>query len=185
MNVIVSLLRGINVSGQKKVPMKELKTLYEELGFSDVTTYIQSGNVVFTTREKALDKLPQKIEKKIEEHFGFDVSVVHRTPQELKAVLETNPFLNETGLQENKLYVAFMAAEPDAGLVEKAQVYQTLADRFSVIGKETYLYLPEGYGNSKLHNNFFESKLKTVATTRNWRTVNILHDMAVALQSKK
>lgn len=185
MKVIVSLLRGINVSGQKKVPMKELKTLYEELGFTDVSTYIQSGNVIFGTTEKALDKLPQKVEQKIKAHFGFDVSVIHRTPEQLKAVLQNNPFLDEKDLQENKLYVAFMAGTPEAAHVEKAQAYQTEADRFAVIGQETYLYLPDGYGNSKLHNNFFESKLKTVATTRNWRTVNILYNMALTAQTKK
>lgn len=185
MKVIVSLLRGINVSGQKKVPMKELKTLYEELGFTDVSTYIQSGNVIFGTTEKALDKLPKKVEQKIKAHFGFDVSVIHRTPEQLKAVLQNNPFLNEKDLQENKLYVAFMAGTPEAAHVEKAQTYQTEADRFAVMGQETYLYLPDGYGNSKLHNNFFESKLHVVATTRNWRTVNILYNMALTAQTKK
>lgn len=185
MKVIVSLLRGINVSGQKKVPMKELKALYEALGFGHVSTYIQSGNVIFTTTEKAVDKLPQKVERKIREHFGFDVSVIHRTPEELERVLAGNPFLAEKDLQENKLYVAFMANAPDAALVDKAQAYQTPADRFAVIDRETYLYLPDGYGNSKLHNNFFESKLKQVATTRNWRTVNILYNMALEVQTRQ
>lgn len=183
MKVMVSLLRGINVSGQKKLPMKELKALYEALGFTDVSTYIQSGNVIFTSTEKDVDKLPQKIEKKIKDHFGFDVSVLNRTPDELKQVLENNPFLAEADLQENKLYVTFMAGAPDAALVEKAQAYQTQADRFSVRGQETYLYLPGGYGNSKLNNNFFESKLKTLATTRNWRTVNILYNLATGAPS--
>ena len=185
MGVIISMLRGINVSGQKKVPMKELKTLYEGLGFTNVSTYIQSGNVIFETGEKKADALPKKIEKAIHDHFGFEVSVIHRTPKELKAVLDGNPFLAGTEVQADKLYVTFLAQEPLPELVEKAQAHQTDADRFAVLNRETYLYLPDGYGRTKLHNNFMESKLKVTATTRNWKTVNELYNLAQALHTQK
>ena len=182
MGVIISMLRGINVSGQKKVPMKELKALYEELGFTRVSTYIQSGNVVFETREKT-DGLVRKIEKALHAHFGFEVSVIHRTPEELATVLENNPFLKEKDLQADKLYVSFLAETPGAEHIEKARAYQTGADRFEVSGRETYLYLPDGYGRTKFHNNFMEGKLKVTATTRNWKTVNELYTMARNLQT--
>lgn len=184
MNVVISMLRGINVSGHKKVPMKELKALYEDLGFSRVSTYIQSGNVLFATDSKTPEKLPGQVEQKIKTHFGFDVPVIHRTPEELYTVLHHNPFLTEKEVQLNKLYVAFMATAALPEHIEKAQAYQTPADRFAVIGKETYLYLPDGYGTGKLHNNFFEAKLKVQATTRNWNTVNRLHELALELQTR-
>lgn len=185
MQTIISMLRGINVSGQKKVPMKELKALYEGLGFADVSTYIQSGNVIFRTAEKKTDTLPKKIENAIRDHFGFDVSVIHRTPKELDDVLKKNPYLQEKDLQPEKLYVSFLAGVPLPEHIEKALTYQTQADRFTVIDREVYLYLPDGYGQTKLHNNFMESKLKITATTRNWKTVNELFTLGTAAQTKK
>jgi len=185
MTTIISMLRGINVSGQKKVPMKELKALYEGLGFADVTTYIQSGNVIFRTAEKKVDSLPKKIGDAIRAHFGFDVSVINRTPDEFGHVLKNNPYLQEKELQTEKLYVSFLDEIPKPEHIEKALTHQTQADRFTVLEREVYLYLPDGYGKTKLHNNFMESKLKTVATTRNWKTVNELYAMATAAQTKK
>ncbi len=185
MKVIVSLLRGINVSGQKKVPMKELKTLYEELGFTDVSTCIQSGNVIFCTTEKALDKLPQKVEQKIKAHFGFDVSVIHRTPEQLKAVLQNNPFLDEKDLQENKLYVAFMVEHAGGGPHRKSP---NLPNRSRPLCRDGARNLPlpaRWLWQQQTAQHFFESKLHVVATTRNWRTVNILYNMALTAQTKK
>lgn len=173
MNTYLSLLRGINVSGQKKVPMADLRALYETLKFENVSTYIQSGNVVFQSKEK-IEKLSPKIEKAIQEKFHFEVPVIHKIATDLEKVLKENPFLKEKDLQENKLYVAFLYDEPSKDLVEKIQTYQTPADRFAIIGTNVYLYCPNGYGNTKLNNNFFENKLKVKATTRNWRSVNEL-----------
>jgi len=173
--ILLSLLRGINVGG-RKVPMADLRILYEELGLKNITTYIQSGNVIFESKvaNKALEK---KIEKKIKVKFGFDVSVITRTKEELNAVIKENPFTKENNIELEKLYVIFLGEIPDPVLLKKLIESDLGPERFIVCGKTIYLYCPVGYGEAKLNNNFFEKKLKVVATTRNWRTTNILLDM--------
>lgn len=178
MTTYISILRGINVSGQKKVPMKELLALYESLGFSDLHTYIQSGNVVFKSAEKKPEALVRQIEEKIKGHFGFEVPVIIRTVEELKKIRASNPFLKEPGIEEDKLHVTFLDQLPQQPQVDKLMTYDFSPDRFILRGLEVYVYCPNGYGRTKIHNNFFEGKLKTGATTRNWKTVNTLVEMA-------
>lgn len=174
MSILLAMLRGINVSGQKKVPMAELKQLFEDMKFKNTRTYIQSGNVVFESKETDEAVLSKKIGKKILEKFGFEVPVVIRTAEEIATVLKKNPFLKEKGVAEDRLYVSFLAEIPAKELLEKIKVPDGTSDRFIISGKEVYLYCPGGYGETKLSNNFFESKLKVKATTRNWRTTNEL-----------
>lgn len=178
MTTYISILRGINVSGQKKVPMKELLALYESLGLSDVSTHIQSGNVVFKSAEKKPETLVGQIEEKIMRHFGFGVPVIIRTADELKRIRSSNPFLKETDIEEDKLHVTFLDQLPQQPQVDKLMAYDFTPDRFILKGLEVYVYCPNGYGRTKIHNNFFEGKLKTGATTRNWKTVNTLVEMA-------
>lgn len=178
MATYISILRGINVSGQKKVPMKELHSLYQSLGFSDVATYIQSGNVVFKTVDKNPKDLVSLIEEKINGHFGFRVPVLVRSAEEMKQVLGSNPFLAEKGIEEDKLHVTFLDELPVQANIDKLNSYDFPPDRFTLSGKEVYVYCPNGYGRTKIHNNFFENKLKVGATTRNWKTVNTLAEMA-------
>lgn len=156
--------------------MADLKILYEEADFSNVTTYIQSGNVIFETAYSP-EKSISTIEKKIRDQYGFDVTVLIKTAEELEKVLQENPYLSEKNVQENKLYVTFLAEESSPERLQKIQSFQSAADRFSITGKNIYLYCPDGYGTSKLSNNFFENQLKVRATTRNWRSVNILCKM--------
>lgn len=177
MSKIVSLLRGINVSGHRKLPMKELKALYEELGFKDVQTYIQSGNVVFNPGKVALKSIPAKIEKAILDAYGYDVPVIVCSPEQWEEVMENNPFLKEKGLDVDKLYVSLLDATPAKGLEEKIDTAAYLPDRFIISGTAIYQYFPEGYGRTKLTNTFFENKLKVKATTRNWRTMTVLREM--------
>jgi uncharacterized protein (DUF1697 family) len=173
--VFLSLLRGVNVGG-KKVPMADLRNLYEELGFKNVTTYIQSGNVIFESKTAA-GATSKKIEKKIFETFGFSISVIIRTKEELVSIISKNPFLKEKNIAEEKLYVIFLAETPDPELTKKAIEADYGPERFVIKEKTIYLYCPVGYGEAKLNNNFFEKKLKVAATTRNWRTTNILLGM--------
>ncbi len=176
METFISILRGINVSGQKKIIMLELKALYEELGLKSVTTYIQSGNVIFkSVDEKNLNK---KIETKIFEKYNFIVPVIVRKLDEIKNTLEFNPFLKEDNIDLSKLHVTFLEEEASAENIEKLTEIDQKPDLFKVNKKEIYLYTPNGYGNTKLKNNFFEKKLKTNATTRNWKTVNELFKKA-------
>src|SRR5580698_4844358 len=101
METVISILRGINVSGKNKIPMVELKALYEKSGFKNVTTYIQSGNVVFSSKESDLKELPSKIQQIVFKKFGFNVPVIVRTVDEMQKVVELNPLLkkNNVGVQ--------------------------------------------------------------------------------------
>ena len=179
MPIIISMLRGINVSGQKRVPMAELKELYEDLKFKNVTTYIQSGNVVFSSDISDAKVLLKKIEEKIFKQFGFEVPVIIRTPKEMQSAIKNNPFLKEKNIDAERLYITFLSDTPAKDKLEKIQEYHFEPDRFIIKGKEVYLYCPISYGNSKLNNNFFENKLKITATTRNWKTVNELVRIAL------
>jgi uncharacterized protein (DUF1697 family) len=174
----VALLRGINVGGKHSVPMKELAALFAKCGCSDVATYIQSGNVVFCSTENSkLDEalLASRIEKK----FGFPVPVVLRTADELEAVIHRNPF-PKADPDKERMHVSFLASEPTAAQISSLDPNRSPGDTFKVLGREIYLLLPNGAGNSKLTNAYFDSKLKTTSTARNWRTVLKLAEMARA-----
>jgi len=172
MPVFLSILRGINVSGHRKVPMVELKTLYEELNFKNITTYIQSGNVVFNASNGK--DLSKQIEQKISKKYNFDVPIIIRTVDEMQNVLNNNPFLKSKNIDLEKLHITYLADNPLSENLDKIKTYNYEPDLFHIIGKEIYLYCPNGYGNTKLNNAFFENKLKVTATTRNWRTTNEL-----------
>lgn len=174
----IAILRGINVSGQKKILMTELKDLLATQGLDQVQTYIQSGNIVFRYRENMdNESLEQKIEKAIDVKFNFEVPVVVRRLEELKKIVADNPFLNEKNMDESKLHITFLAQIPDAAYIKDIQKISYSPDRFILGEKEIYLYCPVNYGNTKLSNTFFERKLKTNATTRNWKTVNKLIEL--------
>lgn len=178
MKTYISLLRGINVSGQRKIRMSDLQALYSELGFEQVTTFIQSGNVIFGSVESISDKeVSDKIEQAIAKEFSFEVPVTVRSVEEIKNILVSNPFVNR-GLDEGKLHVTFLADAPEKQLVNSMDQYDFSPDNFVITGKDVFLYCPGGYGKTKLSNAFFEQKLKVKATTRNWRTVNKLFEIA-------
>lgn len=173
MKPFLSILRGINVSGQKKIQMAELKTLYEELKFKNITTYIQSGNVVF--KNKSANGLSEMIEQKIFEKYNFNVPVIIRRVDEMQNIINNNPFLKEKEIDISKLHVVYLAENPIQGNIDKIKELNFEPDKFYISGKEVYVYCPNGYGSTKLANNFFENKLKVNATTRNWRTTNELN----------
>ncbi|WP_421829540.1 DUF1697 domain-containing protein [Larkinella sp.] len=177
----LAILRGINVSGQKKVQMNELKHLFEELNCRQVKTYIQSGNVVFTHSAADEEQLARQIEQKIEETFGFQVPVLTRSLGELADIVAQNPFLEEEHTEVDKLHVTFLSNAPDTLNLDKIKDLSLGTDRFVLSGKELYVYCPGGYGNTKLSNTFFENKLRVTATTRNWKTVRELLKMMQSL----
>ena len=154
--------------------MAGLKALYEELGFTHVVTYIQSGNVIFQTKKKSDTALAAQLETAIKAQYGFDVPVVIRTVPEMKAVIANNPFLDEKDTDIERTYVTFLAEVPSEAALAKAATYNYTPDRFIIKGKEVYLHIPVSYGETKLSNTFLEKVLNVPATTRNWRTVNKL-----------
>ncbi len=170
MTIFLSILRGINVSGHKQIKMTDLKILYENLGFKNITTYIQSGNVIF---ENATAKgISERIEKNIEAKYGFNVPIIIRSIDEMKEVINRNPFLKEKNIELEKLHITYLEKDPMQENLDKLKDLNYDPDRFYISGKEIYLYCPNGYGNTKLNNTFFENKLKVKATTRNWKTTN-------------
>jgi uncharacterized protein (DUF1697 family) len=179
MQICIAILRGINVSGQKKILMADLKELFDNLKFQDVKTYIQSGNVVFRTQSKLSDiEIAEKIEKAIEKKYHFYVPVVIRNKDELKNIIASNPFVKQKNIDLKKLHVTFLSEIPTKENVESVVNTNFSPDQFIISGKEIYLHIPASYGETKLSNNFFEKKLKVKATTRNWNTVNKLFEIA-------
>ena len=179
MPVYVSMLRGINVSGHKQIKMSRLQELFEALGFGQVKTYIQSGNVVFRARQNSPQDVSRKIEEKILSDFGFSVPVISKTPAELGKTLQDNPFLKKRGVDLSKLHVTFLSQAPAETGLKKLEALKAGPDQWQCRVREIYLYCPDGYGRTKLSNNALEKVLMVTATTRNWRTVNQLYQMAV------
>ena len=180
MHTYISLLRGINVSGQKKILMSDLKRLYEDLKFKNVRTYIQSGNVVFQYKKEDAQKLSTTIQQKIFQQYNFDVAIFNITPEDLKEIIINNPFLNQKNIDQERVYVSFLSGVPEQEKIDKLMPFDFAPDSFFIHEKTVYIHCPVSYGNSKLNNNFFENKLKLVATTRNWKTLLKLKEIAAA-----
>jgi uncharacterized protein (DUF1697 family) len=179
MKKYISMLRGINVSGQKKVKMNDLKTLYESLKFANVKTYIQSGNVIFESSIFDVDKIKQIIEQKVEETFGYSVSVIIRTDKEFENIVKGNPFIDHKSAEEDTTFlVTFLSDAPPISIVKIVKQFVNKPEALEIRGKEIYLHCPNGYGKSKLSNNFIERKLNVTATTRNWKTVKKLYELS-------
>ena len=176
-DVSVASLRGINVGGKNRLPMKDLAAMFVEAGCEDVRTYIQSGNVVFRADSTLADDAPSLIHASILSRFGYDIPVVTRRADELEAVVEANPFLR-AGAETDKLHVVFLADEPDAERVEALDPDRSPPNEFAVRGREVYLHCPNGMARSKLTNSYFDSTLSTVSTMRNWKTVGKLLELA-------
>lgn len=176
MNKFIALLRGINVSGQKQIKMADLQSLFESINFSEVKTYIQSGNVIFSAKEKDSTKLEKKISFAIKKRFGFEINVIIISSTELKNLINKNPFINKK-IDIEKLYVVFLSNSPDKENIKNLNASDFSPEEYFLDDKSIYLFVPNGYGRAKLNNNYFESKLKVPATTRNWRTVRTLFEL--------
>lgn len=193
MKTFISLLRGVNVSRQNRINMLGLKRLYGSLDLVNVVTYIQSGNVVFDTGENDPTKITRSIEEAITRSFGGEVRVILRDKDSTNKILGSNPFLNQRNADPENLYVTFLSdtpsklvlkemispppdPRPEAGEIINLGSWRK--DEFIIHGKEVYLFCPNGYGKTKFSNTFFEKKLSVSATTRNWKTVNALCEIA-------
>lgn len=190
----ISILRGINVSGHKLIKMDVLRKSYENLGFHNVVTYLQSGNIIFSakktvtneaTQEEAVAKnaapeeaspkeLARTISRQIEKDFGFDVPVIVLSANQLNEVIENNPFAEDSTKDKTFLHVTFLSSFPGDVNIHALEEKKQGDEEVSLVGNAVYLYCPHGYGRTKLTNNFLETKLKVIATTRNWKTVNEL-----------
>jgi uncharacterized protein (DUF1697 family) len=180
----VALLRGINVGGHRLIKMPELQRLFEAMGFGRVRTYIQSGNVVFTSAaDDPPEPLRQRIEREIAARFGFPVTVVLRTAAALERIITDCPFAAGALAEGENLYLALLADAPSLEGVERLRAYDGGSDEARVAGREVYLLYRRSMRDTPLTNAFLERTLGVAATTRNWRTMRTLAEMASATEA--
>jgi uncharacterized protein (DUF1697 family) len=173
MTKFVALVRGINVGGKTKVPMADLKQLFADLGYSDISTYINSGNVFFSTRARSRDRICAAVERSIVDKTGVSTKVVLRTPAELQTVIAGNPLAGK-GLEVGHLAVTFLNGAPAADSA-KALARIPGDDEFVLTGSDLYLHCPAGFAETKMTVGAIERAVGGLtATTRNWRTVTKL-----------
>jgi uncharacterized protein (DUF1697 family) len=168
MNKYAAFLRGINVGGHHIVKMEELRAVLSSIGLENVKTYIQSGNVIFETAEKAVEALTGKIERKLFEWLGFEVKVMLRTIPELIAAARRNPFSES---EEVKVYVTFLPDAPDEDAVHAVEALSNELESFRIKDRELYSSLDRSVKKSLFTGNFTEKHLKMSGTTRNLRTI--------------
>lgn len=174
----VAFLRGINVGGHRKIRMQDLKLSLTKIGLNDVETYIQSGNIVFKTLGDQADNLSKEIEASIEKDFGFDVKVIVKNGVQLKEIISNNPYLSNESADINKCYLTLLSDIPKKEQAELLNALKFPYDEFHLMDDIIYLYCTNGYGKTKLSNDFFEKKLKLVASTRNWKTMLKMLEMS-------
>ncbi|NQU33219.1 MAG: DUF1697 domain-containing protein [Bacteroidetes bacterium] len=180
MTTYISVLRGINVGGKRKILMADLKKLYLSLGFQNITTYIQSGNVIFdypTSTDN--ENFENNIQEAILQLYGFDVPVIIRKSEELQQIFNSNPFIKTEDFDINKLHLTFLKKKPEKENIDGLALIDTSPGKYQIIDKDIYIYCNGRTIDSKLTNKLFENKLKVRATNRNWNTVTKLHELII------
>jgi uncharacterized protein (DUF1697 family) len=185
MAMVIAMLRGVNVGGHNKIKMEALRALCKSLKLRDACTYVQSGNVIFRTEEKDLELLAERIQRKIEQRFGFRPEVILRTLGELKAVIARNPFAKRRDIEPGKLLVFFLTGDPGSEIRGKIMNIKTEPEELYFDGRELYIHFPNGMGRSKMSWPKIEKALKTAATGRNWNSVTMMLEMAEKLEASE
>lgn len=183
MDVVVSLLRSVNLGAHNRVSMADLRELFESLKLRNPQTYIQSGNIVFQTAEKDQVRLASRIETGIQRRFGFQSKVILRTLAEMKNVVAKNPFAGRPEIEPNRLLVTFLARDPTSGAKEKVLKIKTDPEELKIEGREVYIYYPNGLARPKIPWTAIEKALDTPGTGRNWNTVMKLVEIAASMQN--
>jgi uncharacterized protein (DUF1697 family) len=174
---LVALLRGINVGSAKQVPMPRLRQVLEALGYSDVETYLRSGNVALSCDLAAAETAVEDIEAAIVAEFGFDSRVVVRTAAQLDAAMAADP-LKEAATDGSRHFVAFLSARPEPALAAALEAVDYGPDQLRIVGDHVYLWCPAGLTGGLAGKVNFDRALQVVATVRNWNTVEKLADLA-------
>jgi uncharacterized protein (DUF1697 family) len=184
MTVYVSMLRAVNVGGSSRIKMDALQRVYESLGFADVRTLLQSGNVVFRSTLDGRERLAKRIVQELERQLGLRIEVMLRTLAEVESIVERGPVLAARA-DPSKLLVMFLSSVPSAAAqaaLLKWHKSKELPEMLELRGPEIYLYYPNGVGRSKLTSAVIESKLDTWGTARNWNTLVKLVEIGRALE---
>ncbi|HEX8196491.1 MAG TPA: DUF1697 domain-containing protein [Pyrinomonadaceae bacterium] len=170
MTKYVAFLRGINVGGRTSIKMETLREVFASLGFQNIKTYIQSGNVIFETAEADGDKLAAEIESAVEKEF-FKTNVMVRSAEEIEEAIKNNPFADEE-FDEKLFHLVFLSEKLSDEKAEMLLSNNRDTEKFAVRNREVYCLLRDGVADSLLGKKYIDNKLKTPATARNWRTVN-------------
>jgi uncharacterized protein (DUF1697 family) len=179
------MLRGVNVGGHNKVNMSALRALFESLKFEAPQTYVQSGNIIFRSKEKISPALAKKIQNAIEREFGCRPEVILRTPEELRKVIAASPFESRHKLEPGKILVTFLDGEPGPEAHSVLLSLKSYPEELHLKGRELYIYFPNGAGRSKLPWSSLAKHLKTVGTARNWNSVAKILAIAEELEAGK
>lgn len=171
MNTYIAILRGINVGGNRKLPMAELRELLGSLGFQDIRTYIQSGNIIFTSDLSDTKQLETIISESIQSKYDYNVPTIVKTIAQWEQAIVNNPY---KGKDIKRVLFTFLKEIPEVTIPQ----HVSENDEYQLIHDVVHLHCPNGYGNTKLNNNFFEKQLGIIATTRNWNTVEKLLQLA-------
>jgi uncharacterized protein (DUF1697 family) len=166
-----ALLRGINVGGNKKVPMADLRAMTAKLGFDDPKTLLQSGNLVFSAKAQPMAKLEALLEDATKKHIGVECSYLLRSADEWAKIVATNPFTNEAKSDPARLAVTFCREAPGAPALKVLRAEARGEEDFEVVGRELFAWYPDGMGTSKLALALSKNRLGTICTARNWNTV--------------
>jgi len=173
----VALLRSVNVAGHGRLAMNELRASVEALGFTDVTTYIQTGNVLFKADSKSEKGIATTIEQRLAEDFGDSPAVLVRSVAEFRRVGSSSPYA-KAGADPARHHVTFLATVPTKAALDALTLPPSGRDELVVDGKEIYVHTPDGYAGTKYTGTFLERRLGVVSTTRNWNTVTKLSELA-------
>lgn len=176
------MLRGVNVGGHNRIKMDALRALYESLKLRNPQTYIQSGNVIFETRQDDLVRLSTQIQEGIETTFGFRPEVILRTKSEMRVVIARNPFSKRRNIDPSRLLVSFLVSEPNAEGREKVLSIKTDPEELRIDGRELYIYFPNGMARPKFSWAAVERILKIPGTGRNWNSVTKMLEIAAGLE---
>lgn len=174
----IALLRGINVGGHKKIKMADLRVLFENLGYRDIITYIQSGNVVFKSEDQDIVELEDRISKGIFGRYGFDVPAIVKKREEVERILAHNPFTDPEDIQANKVYFVLLKERPTQEGLSTLSSMQFDNEQLVVTPNCVYLKCNLGAGKAKCNNNLIEQKLQVAATSRNHRTLMKLWELS-------
>jgi len=167
------------MTGHNSMKMAQLLTIFNELGFKNVETYIQSGNVIFSgVEDLVLSDISIKIEKAIFDSFKYKVPVMIRTVKELNSIISSNPFLSENNFEPSKMAVIFLYENVSEAQIQKVINIDYPPDKFKISGREIFIYCPNGFGKTKLYTNFFEKKMSVTGTARNWKTISTIMQIA-------
>jgi len=177
MAVIISMLRGVNL-GKRRIKMDALRELCASLELDNPQTYVQSGNVIFETKERNLARLAVRIEDAIQRKFGFHSDVILRTTEEMRGVIGRNPFAGRKNIEPGKLVVTFLAEDPGEAAREAVREIKADPEELWIDGRELYIYFPQNMGRTKLPVSAIGKILKTPGTARNWNSVSRVLEMA-------